>query len=196
MTVIFLANYPFRLLFLTTLIQTRRHRHEADVPTQRHQAQAQSRIPGTDGDAQWPQDTRTSARQGAGSSDAVASMTGRAPGSGFPRSARLTESRDFHAVFAGARRFADRHFTLLAAPGSTDRARLGLAVSRKAAPRAIDRNRLKRLIRESFRHQQGSLPPLDVVVMVRPLARQTESATLSAALDRLWQRIIRECAPS
>ncbi|WP_229381892.1 ribonuclease P protein component [Spiribacter sp. 2438] len=108
----------------------------------------------------------------------------------------MTESRDFHAVFAGARRFADRYFTILAAAGTTDRARLGLAVSRKVAPRAIDRNRLKRLIRESFRHQQGSLPPVDVVVMVRPLARQTESATLSAALDRLWQRITRECAPS
>ena len=114
----------------------------------------------------------------------------------FPRSARLTRSGDFRAVFAGAERHADRYVTILVGAGRGTRPRLGLAISKRVAPRAVDRNRIKRLIRESFRRNQHRLPVIDAVVMVRPIARHTESATLSAALDRLWQRISRQCEPS
>ncbi len=46
--------------------------------------------------------------------------------------------------------------------------RLGLAISRKVSPRATDRNRLKRMLRECFRTHQQALPPLDLVVVGRP----------------------------
>jgi ribonuclease P protein component len=118
------------------------------------------------------------------------------PDQRFPLEARLSSSREFRAVFAQASRYADRYFTMLTGTGQADRPRLGLAVSRKAAPRAVDRNRIKRLIRERFRHWQADLPQVDVVVMVRPVARDTENAILSAALDRLWQRVSRSCEPS
>lgn len=119
-----------------------------------------------------------------------------ASAAGFPRSARLTRGADFRAVFAQATRHADRYFTILVGHGSGQTARLGLAVSRKAAPRAVDRNRLKRLIRERFRQNLAELPAVDAVVMVRPIACHTDNATLALALDRLWQRITRECEPS
>ncbi|MEX0431469.1 ribonuclease P protein component [Spiribacter insolitus] len=119
-----------------------------------------------------------------------------ASGHGFPRAARLTRSAEFRAVFGDAQRHADRYFTILAGHGSVSHARLGLAVSRRAASRAVDRNRLKRLIRETFRQQLPGLPAVDVVVMVRPIACHTENAKLAAALDRLWQRISRSCEAS
>lgn len=74
---------------------------------------------------------------------------------------------------------------MVAAPNDTAQARLGLAISRKAARRAVDRNRLKRLIRESFRQQTG-LDGQDVVVMAQPAARLEANATLSAHLNTLW----------
>jgi ribonuclease P protein component len=66
--------------------------------------------------------------------------------------------------------------------------RLGLAVSRKAAARAVDRNRLKRLTRECFRNSPD-LPVMDMVVMPRPAARSADSSTLRASLQRHWQKL-------
>jgi ribonuclease P protein component len=114
----------------------------------------------------------------------------------FPRAARLTRSRDYRAVFADARRHGDRHFTVLVGHGGADTARLGLAVSKRAAPRSVDRSRLKRLIRERFRHHLATLPAVDVVVMVRPVARQCDNPALIRSLDKLWQRISGPCESS
>ena len=119
-----------------------------------------------------------------------------ASGEGFPRQSRLTCGAQYRGVFANAKRYADPYFTLLVGNTPVDQARLGLAVAKRAAPRAVDRNRLKRLIRETFRHQSATLPKSDVVVMVRPIACHTDSATLTASLNRQWQRISRQCAPS
>jgi ribonuclease P protein component len=93
-------------------------------------------------------------------------------------------------VFKQAARSADRYFTVLAGTGVAGQPRLGLAVSRKAAPRAVDRNRIKRLARESFR-QAPRLPAGDVVVIARPAARTADSSTLRTSLERHWQRLAR-----
>lgn len=111
------------------------------------------------------------------------------PDLGFPRQARLTEPRDFQRVFAGAKRLGDRYFTVLAAPNEAERPRLGLAVSRRNAPRAVDRNRLKRLVRESFRHAQAHLKPLDIVVIPKPGAREASAEALTEALTQHWKRL-------
>jgi len=118
------------------------------------------------------------------------------PGSGFPRSARLTRSREYRQVFRGAERVADRYFTVLAVPVGGSRARLGLAISRRVAARAVDRNRLKRLVRESFRQRRQGLPAVDIVVLARSAARHAGNAELAASLDRLWRRMAQRCAGS
>jgi ribonuclease P protein component len=96
---------------------------------------------------------------------------------------------------ARPRRYADRYFTLLVASGRAKGQigpRLGLAISRKQARRAVDRNRLKRLIREAFRHRQKDLPPVDIVVMVRSAACQLDNAGLAACLDRHMDALARQ----
>lgn len=108
---------------------------------------------------------------------------------GFPRSVRLLSGRDFAQVFAAPQRQADRFFTVLARPNKVGCARLGLAISKKAARRAIDRNRLKRLIRESFRLHRAALPAVDIVVMARPAAVSQANATLLRSLANIWERL-------
>lgn len=107
----------------------------------------------------------------------------------FTRSARLTEATQYKRVFAGAARRGDRYFTMLSAPNDVGQPRLGLAVARRSAPRAVDRNRLKRLIRESFRHHRQDMPALDIVVLVKPDARHADNQDLADALARHWRRL-------
>jgi ribonuclease P protein component len=110
----------------------------------------------------------------------------------FARRQRLTTSRDFGNVFSGAERSSDRFFTVLVTTGRSASARLGLAVSKRAAKRAVDRNRLKRLARESFRHSE--LAALDFVVMAKQGAALTDSRTLRQSLDRHFERLNRRAS--
>lgn len=109
----------------------------------------------------------------------------------FPRTARLTRPSEYTRVFAGAKRLGDRYFTVLASPNEQEHARLGLAISRRNAPRAVDRNRIKRLVRESFRAERDALRPVDLVVMAKPGARTATNAELVSALQHHWRRLMR-----
>jgi ribonuclease P protein component len=117
----------------------------------------------------------------------------------FPRRDRLLRSRDYQRVFRAPLKSADRYFTVLARardPNLTE-TRLGLAISRKAAPRAVDRTRIKRLARESFRYRDRKAPAVDFVVMCRPAARTADNAVLLSSLQRHWQHLReRLCASS
>ncbi len=119
-----------------------------------------------------------------------------AGGARFPRCARLTGQQAFARVFARPVKSSDRCFTVLAHPNALAYPRLGLAVSRKVSKSAVMRNRIKRVIRESFRHHQDSLRGLDCVVLARAAAAQQDNAVLAAALQRHWRRLVSTCAPS
>ncbi|MGD8498258.1 MAG: ribonuclease P protein component [Chromatiales bacterium] len=116
--------------------------------------------------------------------------------SGFPRTARLLASEAFRHVFRRPFRSNDPLFTVLARSAAQEHphARLGLAISRKCAKRAVDRNRLKRLIRESFRRWHPQLPAVDIVVTCRPAATQASNAEVFSSLERHWARLIRHSA--
>lgn len=111
-------------------------------------------------------------------------------GTGFPRAARLLKPAEFRRVFQRARRAQDAHFTILARHNGDAPARLGLAIARKQVRRAVDRNRIKRIVRDSFRHRRGELHGLDLVVMARARAVQADRATLHASLAELWQQLL------
>jgi ribonuclease P protein component len=89
---------------------------------------------------------------------------------------------DYQRVFARSQRSADPFFTVLARPGDSAPARLGLAIAKKQIRRAVDRNRLKRLVREVFRQQRYRLAGLDLVVMARPAAARADNAQLLGSL--------------
>ena len=79
---------------------------------------------------------------------------------------------------------------MLARARDLPEARLGLAISRRAAKRAVDRNKLKRLARESFRLQE-QLPGWDFIVMAKLGAARADKTVLRASLDRHFERLIR-----
>jgi ribonuclease P protein component len=81
-------------------------------------------------------------------------------------------------------------------PGPGPSARLGLAVSRKVSKSAVQRNRIKRLVRESFRKHRAHLPALDIVVMARPGAAECDNPQLATRIDALLKRTARLCEAS
>ncbi|MBE9563459.1 MAG: ribonuclease P protein component, partial [Proteobacteria bacterium] len=73
-------------------------------------------------------------------------------------------------------------------------ARLGLAITKKRIKLAVARNRLKRLIRESFRQQQ--IASLDYVVLAKNDANQANNSILLNSLTKHWHKLSRQCKKS
>jgi ribonuclease P protein component len=121
----------------------------------------------------------------------------------LPRTARLLQASEFKGVFRYNRASSDRFFRILFRPNSGPINRLGMAVSRKIDPKAVGRNRIKRITRESFRswcagHAQTDHSTVDIVVLPRPAAATARNAELFRSLDQHWSRIsdMADCLPA
>lgn len=110
---------------------------------------------------------------------------------GLPPAARLRQRNDFAAMRHAKGRQRGTWFMFRHAPSRVEHARLGMAVSRKVSTRAVERNRIKRQIRESFRQHRLSLPPLDILVIAHHAAAGQSSPSLREELDSLFSRLAR-----
>ena len=111
----------------------------------------------------------------------------------FPRQLRLTKADEFRRVFNKNIRLGDSGITLLVSAHISDNPRIGFAIAKKQIKKAVQRNGLKRIFRESFRKNQHRLPPRDLVVMVRKEILLNDSIQLNASLDKHWDSIIKRC---
>lgn len=112
----------------------------------------------------------------------------------MPRTQRLLKPTDFKRVFQKNQASTDRCFRVLTRRTDGASSRLGMAVSRRIDPKAVGRNRIKRVTRESFRHwaaKRRSLggPFLDIVVLPRQGAATMCNEQLFRSLERHWSRI-------
>ena len=115
-------------------------------------------------------------------------------GFGYGRSRRLTKRHQFDRVFQEASvRRTHPPLRLLALPNNESMPRLGIVVSKRAMHRAVARNRAKRVIRESFRHEQHRLPAMDIIIQAIPGKDGRKSvAELTDALSQLWKGLVGE----
>lgn len=108
---------------------------------------------------------------------------------GFPKSHRLLTPSDYSKVFDDVTlKVPHRNFLILATHNQLGHARIGLIFSKKNLRLAVQRNRIKRQVRETFRHQQD-LPGLDIVVLARQGLKDLDNNTVRKALDDLWRRV-------
>ena len=112
----------------------------------------------------------------------------------LPARLRVRHKRDFDVAYARGRRMGDGFFTVTIRSNPVGAPRLGLAVAVKMAGGAVARNRLRRIIRESFRLHQLELPAADLVVSARPPARTATAGALRASLAALWKKVGEQCA--
>jgi len=89
------------------------------------------------------------------------------------------KATDFERIFRAGRRRQRALLALWSAPGAAEQAQLGLVVSKRCAKRAVDRNKIKRILREAFRKQAPELPVLDLVFRLRAPWSQDQRRNLA-----------------
>ena len=155
--------------------------YETHIPTKPRKAQTHPRFPGQNVDSRRSPDSEAASGQGSRAAFPLTPAT-----QAFTRSRRLLVAADFDRVFQRSKRSADRYFTVLFRPNGLEYPRVGLAIAKKRVRRAVDRNRIKRLIRESFRQAQQDIAPVDLVVLARNDTAATDNDKLLSSLERHW----------
>jgi len=111
----------------------------------------------------------------------------------FGKSSRLLNSSDFQAVFDNASlRASHSQLLVLARPNALDHPRLGLVISKKNIRLAVQRNRIKRIARESFRLQKPKLAGIDAIVLARRKLDLLSNEQLHVIFNQQWCRIIKK----
>ena len=109
----------------------------------------------------------------------------------YGKARRLLIKRQYDHVFEKAKKIITAEFVVLFRENNLGYSRLGLALSKKMIAKAHDRNRVKRLIKEGFRHKQ--LPSVDIVFLARHgVAKQTNPG-INTQLDKTWEKLILCC---
>ena len=166
--------------------------YETHLPAKKAQTRPRARVSRADAYARGALDAEATARKRPQAPDRLMLVV---PGSGpRPGRARLSRSAEFDRVFRHGRSHAGRELVLYVFPRREDGTpRLGLSVSRKVGG-AVERNRVKRLLREAFAAERPRLPSgTDAVVVARrgagELAERDGLAGIQRALSELIGRV-------
>ncbi|MHB9072654.1 MAG: ribonuclease P protein component [Desulfobaccales bacterium] len=102
----------------------------------------------------------------------------------FTKAERVRQRRDYLRAQAQGKRLYTRHFGVTLAPPATEGPRLGLVVTKRLG-KAVQRNRVKRLLREFFRRHRLQLPAVDLVIMAKKGAAELGYHQVEEELGRL-----------
>lgn len=113
----------------------------------------------------------------------------------FGREKRLLTPRQFTAVFdSPSGKVPGKNVLLLARNNDLEHPRLGLVIGKKSVKLSVQRNRIKRVIRETFRLSQVDLVGWDIVIIARRGLGELENPELIRQFGKLWQRLARNRA--
>ena len=107
----------------------------------------------------------------------------------FNKKNRLASKQDFRSVFASACKLSRVGLRVIYLPNQLGSARLGIIINKQQVRLAVQRNRLRRGARESFRHHLAALEGLDIVLMMRAECVALDTKVLRERIDNLWQKI-------
>lgn len=112
----------------------------------------------------------------------------------FSKEYRLLKPAHFEDVFSEATPAVSPQITALARHNTLSVSRLGITIPKKRVKKASDRNRIKRLIRESFRKRKHDLPCIDIVIIGKSGLDKLDNSQITQNLEKLWKKLIKRCA--
>jgi ribonuclease P protein component len=130
---------------------------EENLSAKQSPPRQKARVSRQDGDKERPRRSETPPRQGPQASGTAALLN-----FAFPKEARLRKRAEFLRVYEKGTRIEGRYMTVFILPNRLDSHRAGMTATKKAIGKAHDRNRAKRLLRESFRLSRLELAETDV----------------------------------
>lgn len=116
---------------------------------------------------------------------------------GFPKQSRLLSPQEFSPVFDKPDfRLSSRYLLLLARHSDEDNARLGIVVGKRHIRKAVMRNRIKRVLRESFRVMKNEFATIDLVFLARAPLDKLSSSEIREQSDRLLNQLAEQSRES
>lgn len=110
---------------------------------------------------------------------------------GYSRRHRFSARGSFGTILRSARKLRGRYAVIHVAPGRSGQSRLGIALTRRLVPLSVDRNRVKRMVREAFRRHEAKRAGFDCVVALRERYDRGQSVALVAEIESLLGQLSR-----
>ena len=170
-----------------------RKEREEDIPAEQSSSQEEARFPSADEDQARPRDPVAAAPQGPQAADGLTlKRSGKPAGacSFEPGAERIRLSSDYRRVYRRGRRLHGEFAVFHVRRNEAGHARLGLTAARRVGG-AVTRNRLRRRVHEHYRQvvRRERLPPVDVVVHLKPTAAAAGRRPFYRELDRLFAAV-------
>lgn len=111
----------------------------------------------------------------------------------FAKETRLRSRENFQQVYKKAKRFRYDGLTALVCKNELTYSRIGISIPKRQIRRAVDRNRIKRVIRENFRNRQKESSNIDVVFLIHASLLGLSNTEINACLEWLWSKVLKFC---
>ena len=109
----------------------------------------------------------------------------------LPASQRLKKPSQFQSVYQSKQWGGSRHFTFNVLAQEQSNPVFGVTVSKKVSKNAVDRNRIKRQVREFFRHKKSELDNADIVITAKPSCMKANDDQRKESLEELWGKVLK-----
>ncbi len=107
----------------------------------------------------------------------------------LPKQAKLVKTDDFSSVFNLRKRIASAYLVVRYKPNQLNKPRLGLIVAKKTAKLAVERNYMRRVLRELFRLNQYNLPAFDLVIQVQKTFEKPKFMVIKQEFEHLMRKL-------